>query len=136
MRRCLNLRNPHKNRDAVPSISHEATVPLDEATREGALVPLEQQVACQYCKYLLEDALLGDCRVASWIGAGAFGDVYEAEQLPPLRRRVALKVMASEHLADGRAAELFAREVQTIASLDHPHILPVLRVGTIADGRP
>src|SRR5205085_3026370 len=55
---------------------------------------------------------------------------------PPLNRRVALKVMAVEHVADGRAAELFAREVQAIAALDHPNILPVLRVGTVVEGRP
>jgi serine/threonine protein kinase len=31
---------------------------------------------------------------------------------------------------------MFAREVGTIAALDHPNILPVLRVGMINDGRP
>src|SRR2546423_1709459 len=140
MRRCLNPKNPHKNM-SVPS---SVTVPAD-ATRspsDGAEQPSisslqqEEQVTCQFCKYLLEGALLGDCRVTSWIGSGTFGDVYEAQQLPPLNRRVALKVMAVEHVADGRAAELFAREVQAIAALDHPNILPVLRVGTVVEGRP
>ncbi|HEX7736452.1 MAG TPA: kelch repeat-containing protein [Ktedonobacteraceae bacterium] len=96
----------------------------------------EEQVACQYCKYLLEGAVLGDCRILRWIGSGAFGDVYEAEQLPPLSRRVAIKVMAIERVVDGESAEMFAREVSTIAALDHPNILPVLRVGMIDDGRP
>src|SRR5256714_4691475 len=140
MRRCLNPKNPHKNM-SVPS---SVTVPAD-ATRspsDGAEQPSisslqqEEQVTCQFCKYLLEGALLGDCRVTSWIGSGTFGDVYEAQQLPPLNRRVALKVMAVEHVADGRAAELFAREVQAIAALDHPNTLPVLRVGTVVEGRP
>lgn len=92
-------------------------------------------MACQYCKYLLEGAILGDCRILRWIGSGAFGDVYEAEQLPPLSRRVAIKVMSIERVVDGEAAEMFAREVGTIAALDHPNILPVLRVGMIEDGR-
>lgn len=96
---------------------------------------VEEQVTCRFCKYLLQGALLGDCRVTRWIGSGAFGDVYEAEQLPPLSRRVAIKVMSLDSIADGKSAELFAREVGAIAVLDHPSILPVLRVGTIEDGR-
>src|SRR2546421_2359054 len=141
MRRCLNPKNPHKNM-SVPS---SVTVPAKDATRSSSDAAeqssissphQEEQVTCQFCKYLLEGALLGDCRVTSWIGSGTFGDVYEAQQLPPLNRRVALKVMAVEHVADGRAAELFAREVQAIAALEHPNILPVLRVGTVVEGRP
>lgn len=92
------------------------------------------QVACQYCKYLLEGALLGDCRVTRWIGSGAFGDVYEATQLPPLSRRVAVKVMSLDRVADVESAETFTREVSAIAALDHPNILPVLRVGLLDDG--
>lgn len=100
-----------------------------------APVATEEQVTCQFCKYLLQGALLGDCRVTRWIGSGAFGDVYEAEQMPPLSRRVAIKVMSLDRVADGKSAEFFAREVRTIAALDHPNIMPVLRVGTLEDGR-
>ncbi len=95
----------------------------------------EEQAACQFCKYLLEGARLGDCRVIRWIGSGAFGDVYEAEQVQPLNRRVAIKVMSLERVVDGEFAEMFAREISTIAALDHPNILPVLRAGMIDDGR-
>jgi len=98
-------------------------------------VAVEEQVTCPFCKHLLQGALLGDCRVTRWIGSGAFGDVYEAEQLPPLNRRVAIKVMSLECVADGKSAELLAREVGAIAALDHPNILPILRVGIIEDGR-
>src|SRR5712692_886346 len=142
MRRCLNPKNPHKNTGVLSSVTasgNDATRPSSLTDVEQALVqPADQKepVTCQFCKYLLEGALLGDCHVTRWIGSGTFGDVYEAEQLPPLSRRVAIKVMAMEHVADGRAAELFAREVKAIAALDHPNILPVLRVGAIIDGRP
>src|SRR5579872_101503 len=150
MKRCLNPKNPHNNvgatfsTAAVPAAKHDAAHVVVE--QEGYAIaqgeqkdhqePREQQVTCQFCKYLLEDTVLGDCRVTRWIGSGAFGDVYQAEQLPPLSRRVAIKVMAIEHVTDGKAVELFAREVGAIAALDHPHILPVLRVGTISDGHP
>ncbi len=159
MRRCLNPKNSHNNMGALVSMPTASAAQHDAAHRaveqEGsAIAPgdqlergeqraqqeqqewQEQQVTCQFCKYLLEDAVLGDCRVTRWIGSGAFGDVYEAEQLPPLSRRVAIKVMAIEHVTDGKAVDLFAREVGAIAALDHPHILPVLRVGTISDGHP
>jgi len=142
MRHCLNPKNPHKNMAVLSpatTTASDASRAPSNADRES--LPFSQewqeaQVTCQFCKYLLEDALLGDCRVIRWIGSGTFGDVYEAEQLPPLSRRVAIKVMGIEHVADGHAAELFAREVRAIAALDHPNILPVLRVGTIGEGRP
>jgi serine/threonine protein kinase len=108
---------------------------LAESTAEKAPIAVDTQVSCQYCKYLLEGVLLGDCRVTRWIGSGAFGDVYEAEQLPPLHRRVAIKVMSIDQVLDGKAIELFAREVGAIAKLDHPNILPVMRVGMLEDGR-
>src|SRR5437764_387354 len=129
MMRCLNPKKSHENREISPS------GPDNEAVTEAATVVLERQVACQFCKYLLEGAMLGDCRVSKWIGSGAFGDVYEAEQLPPLNRRVAIKVMALERVFDEQSAQLFEHEVRAIAALDHPNILPVLRVGTIEDGR-
>src|SRR5579883_329656 len=133
MLRCLNPKKAHENRGAparpVPS---GPTIALSVASSSNEE---EEQVACQYCKYLLEGAILGDCRILRWIGSGAFGDVYEAVQLPPLNRRVAIKVMAIERVMDGESAEMFAREVGTIAALDHPNILPVLRVGMIEDGR-
>ena len=142
MRHCLNPKNPHKNTSLSSPVSvnvNDIPGPGSEVAVEWSVSPSlqqEEQVTCQFCKYLLEGALLGDCRVTSWIGSGTFGDVYQAEQLPPLSRRVAIKVMSTEHVSDGRAAELFAREVRAIAALDHPNILPVLRVGTLTEGRP
>ena len=124
MPHCLNPKKAHENRSALSRpVPSGPTVALSTTTSEEMA---EEQVACQFCKYLLEGALLGDCRVVRWIGCGAFGDVYEAEQLPPLNRRVAIKVMSIERVVDGESAEMFAREVSTIAALDHPNILPVL----------
>src|SRR5436305_3463500 len=142
MRRCLNPKNPHNNTSVsspVPANVNDIPGPGSEVGSEWSVSPSlqqEEQVTCQFCKYLLEGALLEDCRVTRWIGSGTFGDVYEAEQLPPLSRHVAIKVMSTEHVSDERAAELFAREVRAIAALDHPHILPVLRVGMLTEGRP
>lgn len=137
MLRCLNPKKAHENRGSFArSVPSGKTTALAVTTSTEGEESGEEQVACQYCKYLLAEAVLGDCRIIRWIGSGAFGDVYEAEQLPPLSRRVAVKVMAVERVVDGESAEMFAREVSMVAALDHPNILPVLRVGMIDDGRP
>ena len=127
---CLNPKKSHEN-------SSNSSPAIAAGGGDGAAVSVavEEQVACRFCKYLLQGALLGDCRVTRWIGSGAFGDVYEAVQTPPLRRRVAIKVMSLDRVADEEAAELFAREVSAIAALDHPNILPVLRADSLEDGR-
>ena len=132
MAQCLNPRKSHENREVVDS-SLEAEAGSSEAIAGVAVA--HRQVTCQFCKYLLAGAILGDCRVNGRIGSVAFGDVYEAQQLPPLNRRVAIKVMSLDRVSDGQSAEAFAREVGTIAALDHPNILPVLRVGMLEDGR-
>src|SRR5690349_9413818 len=118
---CLHPKKPHENQN------------LNSTPQKSVVV--EEQVVCRYCKYLLQGALLGDCRVSRLIGSGAFGDVYEAEQLPPLSRHVAIKVMSHDRVADGQASELFTREVRAISALDHPNVLPILRVGSLEDGR-
>ena len=129
---CLHPKKPHEN---VHVESAVALAMAADASTSKAIATEGERVTCQFCTYLLQGALLGDCRVLRWIGSGAFGDVYEAEQLPPLNRRVAIKVMSLERVADGQSAELFTREVGAIAALDHPNILPVLRVGALDDGR-
>ncbi len=135
MMNCLNPNKTHENMVARSTSTDGPTIVLSNASTTKASVEVEQQATCHFCKYLLQGALLGDCRVTRLIGSGAFGDVYEAEQLPPLNRRVAIKVMSLDRVADGQSAELFAREVGAIAALDHPNILPVLHAGSLEDGR-
>src|SRR5438132_9583589 len=59
--------------------------------------------------------------------------VYVAEDRN-LGRKVVVKVLPPE-LAAGVSAERFRREIQTVARLQHPHIVPVLLTGEI-DGLP
>src|SRR6266487_4609894 len=135
MMNCLNPTKAHENKVALAVSTGDPTIVLSNASISKTSVEVEEQVTCRFCKYLLQGALLGDCRVTRLIGSGAFGDVYEAEQLPPLNRRVAIKVMSLDRVADVQSAALFAREVGAIAALDHPNILPVLRTGSLEDGR-
>jgi eukaryotic-like serine/threonine-protein kinase len=67
------------------------------------------------------------------VARGGMGVVYAAQD-EKLGRRVALKVL---DVADpkGELAHRLIREAQVLAQLEHPGIVPVHDVGTLADGR-
>lgn len=74
-------------------------------------------------------------RLLNCLGEGGMGDVWAAEQLRPLRRRVAVKILRGG--LDGR--EFLARfeiERQTLARLEHPAIATIFDAGTSQLGRP
>jgi len=74
-------------------------------------------------------------RVLRLLGEGGMGRVFEAEQIEPIRRRVALKLTHSGLL--GRDARIrFDMERQALALLDHPHIASILDAGTTEAGQP
>jgi serine/threonine-protein kinase len=65
------------------------------------------------------------------LGGGGMSRVFVADELA-LDRRVVVKVLAPE-LAAGVNVERFRREIQLAAALQHPHIVPVLATGEVAD---
>ena len=69
-------------------------------------------------------AQLGEYRILSRIGAGAYGEVFEAEHLIT-RRRDAIKVLVEGHLHIEEEEQRFLREIQVQASLQHPNIAAV-----------
>lgn len=71
---------------------------------------------------------LGEYRLLERLGAGGMGVVYRAEQTS-LRRQVALKLIRPEYLYFPGARERFQREVEAVAKLQHPHIVPIYAVG-------
>lgn len=76
---------------------------------------------------------LGSYELLSEIDSGAAGTVYRARQVG-LDRVVALKVPSSGRFASDQEIELFRREAEAVARLDHPGIVPVHDVGD-AGGR-
>ncbi len=66
----------------------------------------------------------GDYRIVRVLGRGGMGVVYEAEQ-PALGRRVALKVLVEEGVADPVALGRLRREALAMGALQHPHIVGV-----------
>jgi serine/threonine protein kinase len=63
------------------------------------------------------------------------GIVYEAEQLEPVHRRVALK-MVRAGMDTGEVLARFEAERQALAVMDHPGIARVLDAGAAEHGRP
>ncbi|MDH4348308.1 MAG: serine/threonine-protein kinase [Gemmatimonadota bacterium] len=79
----------------------------------------------------LQAALADRYRLDREVGQGGMATVYLAQDLKH-NRRVALKVLRPE-LAAALGPERFVREVETVAQLQHPHILPLFDSGE-ADG--
>ena len=77
----------------------------------------------------LAAALADRYRIERELGQGGMATVYLAED-PKHRRKVAIKVLRPE-LAAVIGAERFVREIQTIAALQHPHILGLIDSGEV-----
>jgi serine/threonine protein kinase len=79
----------------------------------------------------LRAAVAADYEVERELGRGGMAIVYKAREVE-LRRPVALKVLPPEMAVTPSIAERFKREARLAASLEHPHIVPVYRVGQAA----
>jgi eukaryotic-like serine/threonine-protein kinase len=78
---------------------------------------------------------VGPYKLLAVLGDGGMGVVYLAEQVRPVRRRVALKVLKLGMDTEQVVAR-FESERQALAVMDHPNIARVLDTGVTARGRP
>ncbi len=74
-------------------------------------------------------------KVLQRIGEGGMGEVYEAEQTHPIRRRVALKVI-KWGMDTKEVLARFESERQALALMNHPNIAKVHDAGMTESGRP
>jgi serine/threonine-protein kinase len=74
------------------------------------------------------DTRISHYRILSRLGAGGMGEVYLAEDTR-LDRKVAIKVLPGETLADDQAKKRLVREAQAAAKLDHSNICSIHEVG-------
>jgi tRNA A-37 threonylcarbamoyl transferase component Bud32 len=77
---------------------------------------------------------IGRYEIKGELGRGGMATVYRAYD-PSFEREVAIKVLPRELLHDPQFRDRFRREIKTIASLEHPAIVPVYDVGE-EDGVP
>ncbi len=80
----------------------------------------------------LTGQVIGRYKVGNVIGRGGMAQVYIGEQTN-IKRQVAIKVLHSYMAADDTFVKRFEREVQTIANLQHPRVLPVYDFGKFDD---
>ena len=85
----------------------------------------EDQVGSKIDRYKLLEQL----------GEGGFGIVWAAQQLEPVNRRVAIKIIKPGMDTKQVVARLEA-ERQALAMMDHPNIAKVFDAGTTVSGRP
>ena len=79
-------------------------------------------------------ATIGPYRLERELGAGGMGQVWLAEQLEPVRRLVAIKLIRSG-FRDREIAQRFLAERQSLALMNHPSIAKVFDAGTTPSGQ-
>jgi non-specific serine/threonine protein kinase/serine/threonine-protein kinase len=79
--------------------------------------------------------VIGHYRLVEELGRGGMGQVWLAEQMEPVRRDVALKLIKGG-MFDSSALQRFQSERQSLAIMDHPSIAKVFDAGATPDGQP
>lgn len=112
----------HKLEDAVNCLRRAERL-LEGPAQEAVSLP--QRVA-------KASERIGRYRIDGVLGEGGFGRVYlGCDEM--LQRLVAIKVPHGRHLSDRTIVEGYLTEAQTVARLDHAHIVPVYDVGSTDD---
>jgi WD40 repeat protein/serine/threonine protein kinase len=79
--------------------------------------------------------MIGPYKLLEQIGEGGMGVVYMAEQIEPVRRKVALKIV-KPGMDTKQVIARFEAERQALALMEHPNIARVLDAGATESGRP
>ncbi len=80
-------------------------------------------------------SVIGPYKLLEQIGEGGFGVVFVAEQMHPVRRKVALKIL-KPGMDTRPIVARFEAERQALAIMDHPNIAKVHDGGATPSGRP
>ena len=78
---------------------------------------------------------IGPYRLLQRLGEGGMGEVWLAEQVQPVRRQMALKIIKAG-MDSAQVIARFEAERQALALMDHPAIARVFDAGTTPQGRP
>ncbi len=78
---------------------------------------------------------VGPYRLLQKVGEGGMGEVWEAEQSEPIRRRVAIKII-KRGMDTRQVIARFEAERQALATMDHRNVAKVFDAGATARGRP
>ncbi|MGL6074738.1 MAG: protein kinase domain-containing protein [Fimbriiglobus sp.] len=127
---CVNNPELRQRVEAMLSVRPDVGGFLEPAA-EDDVVALDLPSKDEY----LGTILGGKYKLIEVIGEGGMGTVFMAQQLEPVKRAVAVKVIKAG--MDSKAVlARFEAERQALAMMDHPNIARVLDAGTAETGRP
>ncbi|WP_206026342.1 tetratricopeptide repeat protein [Roseimicrobium sp. ORNL1] len=100
-------------------------------------IPLPREIETEMARFKPEQAgdHIGPYTLREQLGEGGFGVVWVAEQVKPVRRTVALKIIKLGMDTRDVVAR-FEQERQALAMMDHPNIARVFDAGVTDHGRP
>jgi serine/threonine-protein kinase len=99
-----------------------------DVTSPSAVPPVEGLSAVDEADLAVREALADDFQLEGFLGQGGMSVVFLAREVA-LNRLVALKVVPRRFTIEGNAADRFRQEATIAASLDHPNIVPIHRLG-------
>jgi non-specific serine/threonine protein kinase/serine/threonine-protein kinase len=120
-------------RPTVDETAGPATEPLPGSSPMSRADTLDQ--ASRPGRVATPPPAIAGYRLRQRIGEGGMGDVYEADQLEPVRRRVAVKVIKPGMDSRGVLAR-FEAERQALARMDHGSIARIFDAGLTESGQP
>src|SRR5215831_14475341 len=107
-----------------------------DAGRADSRESAKEQTRTMDCAGLSEgNTIIGPYRLIRQLGEGGMGVVYHAQQLQPIRRDVALKVI-KPGMDSKQVIARFESERQALAMMDHLNIARVFEAGTTNAGLP
>ena len=118
-------------RDATDFASNLPTLSPELCETLAALPPTEARNP----EYAVQPDRVGPYQLLRVIGEGGMGTVYLAQQLEPVERRVALKLIR-RGLGTQTVEARFEAECQAMAMMSHPNIPQVLDIGRTKENLP
>ncbi|MEM1069794.1 MAG: protein kinase, partial [Planctomycetota bacterium] len=114
--------------------SPNSMFPQPGESESTLLSPAEQETS-EWDNSSFVGRQIGPYKLLQKIGEGGMGVVFMAEQIKPVKRRVALKLV-KPGMDSKRVLARFEAERQALALMDHPNIAKVLDAGTTTGGLP
>jgi serine/threonine protein kinase len=105
----------------------ELLTPGSFCPKDGAKVPaiMDFTPGARIGKYIVEEK----------IGEGGMGEVWSGKN-PEINKRVAIKILNPQLLANAQAIARFKREALAVNEIRHKNLVDIFDIGEMADGRP